>query len=438
MENPKNYRVKVDLAQFYEDVRKLSYVYVNEKNISHILHLHERIKQVFGITRPFYLSSCEGVYLPMNEDVRIIQEEETIRVCSGAVNPNCVTIWRDIAVKANGNPLTTIEVPRKLEKEHQQINSRQENDIGAESEPCDSISTKDIRKTACLNGSITESEGKGHTSLPEDSDTDTTPNPKKAPETPSQTPELFSIPQKKRRRVRKRKCKASPELSVPQQPPPSPKPLSVPINCSLTAKTKPKHFKFNWEENEEENAVETESPRNGVATPVIPELNTLLSLKNSQFPLTFVGQKTKISDHPSQNGDSGVNGSLQTPVKDKNGGVDGDSEEKDFSSVNPLDYPVYNEDLAVGDIVAFRILKMGSDYSPTVSGYIVAETVSKDSEPSTYSFKIITGEEHLKDPEGKFSLGTDEEMENSEERLNETQFYALSSGELLELRLIQH
>ncbi|XP_015121988.1 uncharacterized protein LOC107044573 isoform X2 [Diachasma alloeum] len=428
MGNPSNYRVKVNLSQFYEDVRKLSYVYVNEKNISHILHLHERIKQVFGITRPFYLTSCEGVYLPMNEDVRIIQGEETIRVCLGTVNPNCLTIWREIGVKCNGKPLPTIEVPRQLEKKNQQANSPEKILMVTDSDACDSKSVKNV----------TESEGQGHTSLAEDSDTDTTQDPKKTPQNPSQTPELYSIPQKKRRRVRKRKSKISPELPVvPQQLPPPSKPISIPFNSSFTPKTKPKHFKFNWDENEDEKDTKIETRRNGVSTPIIPELNTLLSLKNCQFPVTFVGQKTKTSDCSSQNGDSGVSGKHQSPMKEKNGVLNCDSEEKiDFSSVNPLDYPVYNQDFDVGDVVAFRILKMGSDYCPIVSGYVVGETVAKDSEPSIYSFKIISGEDQLKNPEGKFSLVTDEEMENSEETPNETEIHVLSREELLELRLI--
>uniref|UniRef100_A0A0C9RLV1 COIL protein n=1 Tax=Fopius arisanus TaxID=64838 RepID=A0A0C9RLV1_9HYME len=402
MENLPNYRVKVDLSEFYKDVRKLSYVYVNEKSTSHILHLHERIKKIFGITRPFYLT-CEGVYLPLNEDVRIIQGEETITVSPGSVNPNCLTLWKEIGVKSNGKPLSTIQVPKSLENE----NSR-----------------TPIEKT---NGSITESERQSLMSLPEDSDTDATQDPQRTVENP-ETSGMYSIPQNKRRRVRKRRSKPDPE---PQQPPPivTPTPRSNPVfNSPFSPKIKPKHFKFNWEDNEE---VNNTTERNGETG--VPELNTLLSLKNCQFPVTFVGQKTKCEGPVQQ----GHEGSHQSPARTGNEILDSNSSKKmDFSNVNPLDYPIHNQDLMEGDVVAFRVLKIGSDYSPTISGYIVAENVSRNSELGTYSLKIISGEDQLKDPEGKFSLLTEEELENSESTPNKNEIHTTTKEELLELRLI--
>lgn len=77
MENPLNFRVKVDLSLFYTDARKLSYIFVDATKIFNVLHLHTKIQNIFGITKPFYLY-VNNVFLPVNEDVRIIKDDEII------------------------------------------------------------------------------------------------------------------------------------------------------------------------------------------------------------------------------------------------------------------------------------------------------------------------------------------------------------------------
>lgn len=82
MESRSNYRKVIDLSKYFNDARKLSYVYINEKSMSHIVHLKERISNVFKIPGEFHLVTVVAgteIYLPPNEDIRIIEEDEVIQ-----------------------------------------------------------------------------------------------------------------------------------------------------------------------------------------------------------------------------------------------------------------------------------------------------------------------------------------------------------------------
>lgn len=72
-----NFRVRIDLSQFYNDERRMSYVYIDKDEITNVLHLQIRIQKIFGIIRPLYLV-INNVFLPANEDIRVIKEDEVL------------------------------------------------------------------------------------------------------------------------------------------------------------------------------------------------------------------------------------------------------------------------------------------------------------------------------------------------------------------------
>lgn len=80
MESRSNFRILIDLSNYYDDARRLSCVFTDDKTISHIIHLKQRISKVFKIPGEFYLVAGQEVYLPLNEDIRIIKENEIIQL----------------------------------------------------------------------------------------------------------------------------------------------------------------------------------------------------------------------------------------------------------------------------------------------------------------------------------------------------------------------
>lgn len=71
-----NFRLIVNLSHFFSDHRHRVRIFVN-KDIKTIQDLQNRITTVFNLTN-FYLTSSSNEYLPPLEDVRILQNDETI------------------------------------------------------------------------------------------------------------------------------------------------------------------------------------------------------------------------------------------------------------------------------------------------------------------------------------------------------------------------
>ena len=72
-----DFRIKVDLSKVFQDHRKISWIYVNTSMILTIKHLQEHIAKLFDILEPFYCI-CESTYLPLNEDVRILRNDNFV------------------------------------------------------------------------------------------------------------------------------------------------------------------------------------------------------------------------------------------------------------------------------------------------------------------------------------------------------------------------
>lgn len=79
MSSSTNFRVKLNLSKFYQDARKLSFIYVDTSAINNVLQLHSKIANIFAISKPFYLSSENNVLFPLIEDIRIVQENDVIK-----------------------------------------------------------------------------------------------------------------------------------------------------------------------------------------------------------------------------------------------------------------------------------------------------------------------------------------------------------------------
>ncbi|XP_018570693.1 uncharacterized protein LOC108910548 [Anoplophora glabripennis] len=70
----------------------------------------------------------------------------------------------------------------------------------------------------------------------------------------------------------------------------------------------------------------------------------------------------------------------------------------------------------VGDIIAFKILRITENYTPEVSSYIIGKVTEFNNDSKVVLYEILNGLEHCKDPEGILSLEGTDEIEDSNKR----------------------
>lgn len=73
-----HFRLKVDLSNFFHDARRFCWVFIDGTKIQQVIHMKQHISKLFNIEEPFHLLLNNTEYLPPIEDVRILQENETI------------------------------------------------------------------------------------------------------------------------------------------------------------------------------------------------------------------------------------------------------------------------------------------------------------------------------------------------------------------------
>lgn len=71
----KNFRITVDLSNFFTDFKSRVKIFVNE-DVQTIQDIENKLVSLFNIDK-FYLTSNND-YLPPSEDIRILQSDEVI------------------------------------------------------------------------------------------------------------------------------------------------------------------------------------------------------------------------------------------------------------------------------------------------------------------------------------------------------------------------
>uniref|UniRef100_A0A1B0CMD2 Uncharacterized protein n=1 Tax=Lutzomyia longipalpis TaxID=7200 RepID=A0A1B0CMD2_LUTLO len=69
-----------------------------------------------------------------------------------------------------------------------------------------------------------------------------------------------------------------------------------------------------------------------------------------------------------------------------------------------LDVPLLKKLPKKDDVIAFKVLKMGETYEPVLSNYIIGIVEMVNREKNEVSLLLLSGEDELKPPQGKFSL----------------------------------
>ncbi|XP_049780550.1 uncharacterized protein LOC126179242 [Schistocerca cancellata] len=101
-------------------------------------------------------------------------------------------------------------------------------------------------------------------------------------------------------------------------------------------------------------------------------------------------------------------------------------------AIDPLHYPQLEGKPKKNDIIAFKKLKMTSNYTPEVSGFIIATVLNISEDTLEMSLRIEAGESDLEAPKGRFYL----ENEDSEKNENDSKLHQLNWNELMDVRIL--
>ncbi|XP_012269844.2 uncharacterized protein LOC105694072 [Athalia rosae] len=411
-----NFRVKLDLSNFYNDVRRASWVYVNKDTISCICHLQKHIAKVFDIRKSFHLLLTSGEYLPPNEDARILNDNEMVLVVPGTGLQDDPT-----PSKATADPHSDM-IPV--------MSQSKEKDPDFKMNKSSNVESSDGENN---NAEITETSGNtmflsliNVSSIESASDSKADVN----------ITERFSGAdsthlKNKRKRVRTKKKAKDETMNQPAATnDKADSEYKKPKIIKAVSISNGKHIRFGDEVEEHEfpgydSCASNDSRIPGSAKlgnnihwdkPAMPSsgLANLLALRQSSTPITFTRKKT---EEPSLINET-------TEVKKKEC-------EDFFTLASKRTYPLMGNKARVHDVIAFKMLKLSSDYTPEVSEDIIARTIKVLPDGITYEFQILAGKHEIQSPQGKFDL---EEAEETKDTDND--IISLSWTQLLEPRLV--
>ncbi|XP_033353633.1 uncharacterized protein LOC117235571 isoform X1 [Bombus vosnesenskii] len=400
--NRTNFRIKLDLCKYHKDLHRFCWIFIDSTKMINIKDVKTHINLLFRINEPFDLFLNEVEYLPPNEDVRILKENETVLVLPKTRLSNIQLSSTQLINQlhlAVSNPVSPIDAGKQ----------------DPESSPADS---KRIGPTA-INSPAAKSSPVQHEFSSDI--TDKLQNSKES--TDVEIPYVYA----RRKRTRRRKS-SKPEQLLLNEGDRSSKAYVI------NAKVVPlgKHIRFDNIDDEIclENPVTCPETIRGVHTTVSPvhELTNLLSMVNNSTPPTFENNRVKntVNAKHQSNEVNGVNTNVSASIAS----IMALGESKEFVNTDLETYPVMTTKPKINDIIAFKMLKIGSDFTPQVSNFIVAEVVSCSPEKSLYIFKVLQGLSEVQVPVGKLNC-----MDESEEHaMNNT--IKLNYAQIMKPRLV--
>lgn len=409
-----NFRVKLDLRNFYNDMRGFCWIFIDGVKMLKIVHMKEHISKLLNIAEPFHLFLNKTEYLPPDEDIRIVNANETILVYPGTELENGLQLSTEdtnICTKKG-------KCSNKVKHKHCQTNTSSiELNTTAVQTISDEVLKKSQREISESSAISYRKENSEANSMIESETTDTT------------MMEDFNITEHvnpKRKRVRSRKKKKEEvEQSTSQEKENIPKKPKIIDSCTVSFG---KHIRFDNEDTTGNKDAHVKVMNGSYTKTVQPshELANLLSLGKCSTPLTFTNTRVKeeVKAEPMHDEEFQLNASSEN--KNKSMTVNERKElDKDISKCS-----VMTTKPQLKDVIAFKMLKIGSDYTPQISDFIVAEVVSYCAETSVYTFKILQGLTEVQVPVGKFTIVEDEE----EHVMNDT--ITVNYAQIIEPRLV--
>ncbi|KAL0128325.1 hypothetical protein PUN28_003540 [Cardiocondyla obscurior] len=402
---------------------------------------------MFSISEPFHLLLNNTEYLPPVEDVRVLKENETILVIPGSGLNNTVSEVGEIsnASSYNGTDLSSPKTQKITQKTFESISKDKFKNTIDITRPSSMNTTRDMTFYSVINDTINDTINTEGTSE-DDTESKTTENNLIEDCDVTQESNASSA---KRKRVRKRKPKNKSQSimlhneteeteGVITKEPSSKKPKII---NSFTIPSG-KHIRFNNTEDENKLAKEivqeisgNESYLNKISS---LGLSTLLALRHSSTPKTFVkkckngieteNSKTEtLTEDLENNTEKIVLNNIRREMPPQKGNSL-ESLETDLESL-----PIMTRKPEINDIIAFKILKLGGDYTPQISKYIITKVIKVDAavNPFMYTLIILRGKEEVNLPSGKFSISDDSEY------CSDVATLKLDYSEMRDIRLIQ-
>ncbi|XP_071879180.1 uncharacterized protein isoform X1 [Bombus fervidus] len=410
--NRTNFRIKLDLCKYHNDQHRFCWIFIDSTKMIDVNDIKGHIKGLFRINEPFDLFLNEVEYLPPNEDVRVLKENETVLVLPKS-QLSCTLLTNQLCVSVS-NPVSSVDTSKQDSSAHpKQI----------EPTSINSSSSKNLpqQEQLPINSAAKSSP------MQQECPADITDKSQNANENTNTEVTYVCAKRKRARRRRSSKLETPPLIEEDK---------SSKANV-INSKVVPlgKHIRFDNTDDKIclENPVTCPETIKGAHTAASPanELTNLLSMANNSTPPTFENNRAKNTvnaKHPS-NEVNEVNASLAN-VSESKASIKELGESKEFANVDFETYPVMTTKPKINDVIAFKMLKIGSDFTPQVSNFIVGEVVSYSSEKSLYTCKILKGLSEVQVPVGKFNF-----IEESEERvMNDT--IKLNYAQIMKPRLV--
>ncbi|XP_011686965.1 PREDICTED: uncharacterized protein LOC105449430 [Wasmannia auropunctata] len=430
------FRLKVDLSNFFHDARRSCWIFVDGTKIQQVRHMKQHISKLFNIAEPFHLLLNDTEYLPPIEDVRILKENETILVIPGSgINNEVPAIVETSNGSVDDRQIQSINIKTgKQETVSQDIS----NDTLNNTQPASiNNTTRDMTFYSVISDTAADhSEG--------DTDSKTTDN--NLTEDCNMIDSIVSIA--KRKRVRKRKPRnrsrliVSPPDIIEENGLKEPK-LKKPKIIDSYIVPCGKHIRFcNMEdENNIAKQIVQEISRNESCLSKASssrDLSTLLALGQSSTPITFVNKRLRneVKTENALNNEIGGKNLNKNMEDSTEKNVSSEKSKKEVQSYKNMQadlekFPIMTRKPKAHDIIAFKTLKIGGDYTPQVSNSIFTEVVSSCTQSGNYTLRILHGREEIQVPIGKFSLSEDESESHPD---GDT--FVLNHSQMIEPRLI--
>ncbi|XP_003426812.1 uncharacterized protein LOC100679130 [Nasonia vitripennis] len=441
----RDFRVKTDISRIYKDARQNSWVYIDSSKILYVSQLAEHVRKLFDIKKPFHLLSRSDetyFFLPFEEDVRILENNDTVVVVPGTGITSSLVVEKS----ERHNETSQQSLNQISHQTHQASNEVQNGFLipptlfqekvsnASSDKSCNSEKSSaqnNLMQTIENTSGISFTGSLYRTALHETIADDTKDSKITEDITEDNSITEDSMVSNKRKRVRKRKQRKPTEI-VPESD----------TSLMETSGKKPKiidsilissgkHIRFQGLDDEDtasdNNVNNIQNGDTKHKQSVNKDLAALLNLRQSSTPLTFQHKRIKRDYIPETINETSM--SVDTSTNINKSHANSMSSSKSMIEPERIKENSMSNKSAADDTVSFKVFRMAEDYTPQLSSVIIAKVLAKSSDESQYTMKILHGREQLQDPEGKFSLPKDEKDKDDEEN----DVVVLEKSTLLEL-----
>ncbi|GAB0097585.1 hypothetical protein DMENIID0001_132400 [Sergentomyia squamirostris] len=357
VKNKRCFPLRIIFQDFFTDHRQKAYICVRKHWIQ-IVDLQNHIRNLFNLTHDIFLTDEENFLFPPQEDIEVLTNSPDGR--------------------------RTIRVYREVEKQLNGVNGEVK---CFKSTRNSTPFTNSERPAAILD--ITETPIVG---IPPPKDNGAV---------------LPVVVKKKRRRVRKRKQnqRHDDSSSVPEESREEGQKNHKRMKVTKSAS----HIRFVASQDDDveefgdcdEDTVEgnqiTETPMSQTQAIVSRTLHKPLMDEEVEEGKTAETEKTAVN---------------HSKIENKSCVTDSFALEELRERLPNMDIPVLKKFPKKDDVIAFKVLKMGESYEPGLSKFIIGIVETALKKRNELKLLILSGEEELKEPQGKFSLPEDQADEN--------------------------